>query len=337
MEKQKTALIFGVNGQDGSYLAELLLLKGYKVIGVKRRSSVNTCWRLINIISHPNLSLIDGDISDAISVYNIVAQYKPDELYNLAAQSFVHDSFEQPQYTTIVDYIGVINILEAIKKFSPKTRVLQAGSSEEFGNNFEIGFAQNETTEFKPQSPYAIAKVAAHQLCQLYRNAYNIFASVTIMFNHESPRRGEEFVTRKVTKWIGDHQDMLKNKIIPISNDDKLNLGNLDACRDWGHSRDYVESMYLVLQQDEPDDYIVATGETHSIRELLDVAFAKIDIIDWSPYVYVNPKFIRPAEVPYLLGDMNKAKQKLGWSPKTSFKELIEEMVEADIQRALNK
>lgn len=337
MEKQKTALIFGINGQDGSYLAELLLSKGYKVVGVKRRSSVNTCWRLVDFISNPNLSLVDGDISDAISVYNIVAQYKPDELYNLAAQSFVHDSFEQPQYTTIVDYVGVINILEAIRKFSSLTRIYHSGSSEEYGNNYEIGKKQNENTIFKPQSPYAIAKVASHHICNLYRDAYNLYVSVGIAFNHESPRRGEEFVTRKITKWVGDHQDMLKYRIVPISNDAKLNLGNLDASRDWGHSRDYVESMYLMLQQDEPDDYVIATGETHTIKELLNVAFNYVGISDWSPYVYVNPKFMRPSEVPYLCGDMTKARNKLGWSPKTSFKELIEEMVEADIQRAKNK
>lgn len=337
MEKQKTALIFGINGQDGSYLAELLLSKGYKVIGVKRRSSVNTCWRLVDFISNPNLLLIDGDISDAISVYNIVAQYKPDELYNLAAMSFVGASFEEPQYTASVNYVGVINILEAIRKFLPSIKMYHASTSELLGTAINKDGYQNENTIFIPQSPYAIAKLAAHHTCRLYRDAYNIFVCCGVLFNHTGVRRGEEFVTRKITKWIGDHQDMLKYKIIPISNDAKLNLGNLDASRDFGASKDYVESMYLMLQQDEPDDYVIATGETHTIRELLNVAFNYVGISDWSPYVYVNPKFMRPAEVPYLRGDMTKARNKLGWSPKTSFKELIEEMVEADIQRARNK
>ena len=235
----KTALITGINGQDGSYLAELLLAEGYKVIGIKRRSSTNNLSRLDAIIDHDNFEVVEGDITDAISVYNLVDKYKPDELYNLAAQSHVHTSFEQPQYTANVDYIGVINILEAVRKCSPDTKIYQAGTSEEFGSNVDNNGFQKEDTEFKPQSPYAVAKVAAHHMCKLYREAYGLFISVGILMNHESPRRGEEFVTRKITKWIGDNINKLKDKDIEWDNDSKLNLGNLDASRDWGHAKDF--------------------------------------------------------------------------------------------------
>lgn len=329
----KTALITGINGQDGSFLAELLLDKGYKVIGLRRRASTNNFWRLKNILKDPSLEIVEGDMSDAISIYNIIDKYKPDEIYNLAAMSFVASSFEEPQYTSAVNYIGVINVLEAVRKFSPKSKIYQASSSELLGTAINDNGFQNENTVFIPQSPYAISKLAAHHTCRLYRSAYNMFICCGVLFNHEGTRRGEEFVTRKITKWIGDNYSRLKLGYKPLLNEEKLNLGNLEASRDFGSSKDYVESMYLMLQQDIPDDYVIATGETHTIRELLDVAFGYINIRDWTPYVYINPKFIRPAEVPYLRGDMQKAREKLGWSPKTTFKELIEEMVEADIRK----
>jgi GDPmannose 4,6-dehydratase len=330
---EKVALLTGINGQDSSYLAELLLNKGYKVIGLKRRASTNNCWRIKNILKDPLLEIVEGDMIDAVSIYNIVDKYKPDEIYNLAAMSFVASSFEEPQYTAMVNFIGVINVLEAVRKFSPKSKTYQASTSELLGTAINENGFQNENTIFIPQSPYAISKLAAHHTCRLYRKAYNMFICCGVLFNHEGKRRGEEFVTRKITKWIGDNYDKLRLGYKPITNEDKLNLGNLEASRDFGSSKDYVESMYLMLQQDTPDDYVIATGETHTIRELLDVAFNYINIADWTPYVYVNPKFIRPAEVPYLRGDMKKAREKLGWSPTTTFKELIEEMVEADIRK----
>ncbi|MCK5604983.1 GDP-mannose 4,6-dehydratase [Candidatus Pacearchaeota archaeon] len=339
----KLACITGANGQDGSYLAELLLKKGYKVIGVKRRSSTNNLWRLESILNHENFEVVEGDITDSASVYNLVDKYKPDELYNLAAQSHVHTSFEQPQYTTMVDYIGVINILEAVRKLSPKTKVYQAGTSEEFGSNVDEDGFQDENTEFKPQSPYAIAKVAAHQVCKLYREAYGLFVCVGILMNHESPKRGEEFVTRKITKWIGENYWRMQKQSVqicgsfnsvtpPIKNEDKLNLGNLDASRDWGHAKDFVEAMYMMLQYDKPDDYVVATGETHTIRDFLDMAFKRVGIDDWTSYVYINPKFVRPAEVEYLRGKYKKAKEILGWTPSFTFNDLVEEMVLEDVK-----
>lgn len=328
----KIAIITGITGQDGSYLSEFLLQKGYKVVGLKRRASTNNLWRIKHLLGDSNLVLVDGDVSDAVSIYNLIDKYKPDEIYNLAAMSFVASSFDEPQYTAMVNYVGVVNILEAVRKFSPATKVIQANTSEMFGNSCNENGYQSENTVYKPQSPYAISKVAAHHTCRLYRDAYNLFICCSIMFNHESVRRGEEFVTRKITKWIGDNYDILKFNFIPVSEDAKLHLGNLDASRDFGSSEDYVESMYLMLQQNEPDDYVIATGETHTIRELLDVAFAHIGIEDWTPYVVSDKKYMRPAEVPYLRGDMTKAKEKLKWSPKTTFKELIEKMVDADIE-----
>lgn len=329
----RIALLTGINGQDGSFLAELLLEKGYKVIGIKRRSSTNNCWRLHNILDSPNFILVDGDVTDSISIYNIVDKYKPDEVYNLAAMSFVGSSFEEPQYTAMVNYVGVINVLEAVKKIVPKCRVYQASTSELLGTAVNKDGYQDENTIFIPQSPYAISKLAAHHTCRLYRQAYNMFICCGILFNHEGVRRGEEFVTRKITKWIGNNYSKINNGYKFLLNEEKLNLGNLEASRDFGSSKDYVQSMYLMLQQDTPDDYVIATGETHTIRELLDVAFGYININDWTLYVYVNPKFIRPAEVPYLRGDMTKAKEKLGWQPTTTFRELIEEMVESDIRK----
>lgn len=329
----KKVLITGINGQDSSYLAELLLEKGYKIIGLKRRASTNNCWRIKHILKDPALEIVEGDMADAVSIYNIVDKYKPDEIYNLAAMSFVASSFEEPQYTANVNYIGVINILEAVRKFSPTSKIYQASTSELLGTAINENGFQNENTIFIPQSPYAISKLAAHHTCRLYRKAYNMFICCGVLFNHEGVRRGEEFVTRKITKWIGDNYNKINMGYRPILNEEKLNLGNLEASRDFGSSKDYVESMYLMLQQETPDDYVIATGETHTIKELLDVAFNYINIKDWTPYVYVNPKFMRPAEVPYLRGDMSKAREKLGWSPKTTFRELIEEMVEADIRK----
>jgi GDPmannose 4,6-dehydratase len=343
---EKTAVVFGATGQVGSYLCESLLEKGYNVVGIKRRSSTNNCWRLKNILTFPYFNLAEGDITDAVSIYNVIGEHKPNEIYACAAQSHVHTSFEQPQYTAMVDYIGQINILEAMRKFDIQSKLMFCATSEMFGssmgNLYTRGteedpnlafYYQNEKTELCPQSPYAISKVAAFQTNKLYRTAYNMFICSAIMFNNESPRRGEEFVTRKITKWIGDNYSKIKLGYQPLVNADKLNLGNLDASRDWGSSKDYVEALQLMLQQESPDDYVIATGETHTIKELLDVAFGYINITDWTPYVYVNPKFIRPAEVPYLRGDMSKAREKLGWSPTTTFKELIEEMVESDIRK----
>lgn len=324
-------MISGVNGQDGSNLAELLLNKGYKVVGIRRRSSTNNLWRLTNILNDSNFELVEGDVTDAISMYNIVDKYKPDEFYNTAAQSFVAASFEEPQYTANVDYIGVINILEAVRKFSPNTRIAQFSTSEMFGSSVDDDGFQDENTPFSPQSPYAVAKVAAHNLCRIYRNAYNLFACCPIMFNHEGPRRGEEFVTRKITKWIGDNYDKIKTEKA-LNNSAKLNLGNLDASRDWGNSRDFMQAVYLMMQQDQPEDYVIATGETHTIREFLDIAFGCIGVRDWAPYVYINQKFIRPAEVPYLRGNYSKIKNKLGWKPETSFEELVELMVKSDLK-----
>ena len=362
------AIIFGITGQDGSYLAELLLEKGYEVIGVTRRVSVDTLQRVDHIL--PQITIIEGDITDAFSVANIIKEHCPDEIFNLAAQSHVGTSFSQPSLTWDVTAGGCLNILEAIRysEFKDRIRFYQASSSEMFGKNFsELGDMevyrnlsvdnvcvgidaakaasryQNEDTPFAPQSPYAIAKLAAHHLVQNYRTSYGIFACSGILFNHESERRGEKFVTRKITKWIGkfinwrDKRAFIQKVIQEESKEGvfpQLRLGNLDSQRDWGHAEDYVRAMWLMLQQEEPDDYVVATGETHSVRDFLDVAFNCVDIDDWSPYVGIDPKFYRPAEVDYLLGCPKKAQSTLKWSPETSFQELVQRMVEHDIHEA---
>lgn len=360
----KKALIWGITGQDGSYLAELLLAKGYAVTGVTRRVSVNTLARIEHLL--PKINIVEGDITDGFNVSKVIEDIKPDEIYNLAAQSHVGTSFKQPSLTWDITAGGALNILEAIRYSSRKNeiRFYQASSSEMFGASYDEGYDeyngpvlkfQDEETKFMPQSPYAIAKLAAHHLVRNYRESYGIHASSGVLFNHESERRGEHFVTRKITKWIGEfvkwsnstefgtrgivlpedenfvtaYGKPLNNKEFP-----KLRLGNLDAKRDWGHAQDYVNAMWLMLQQETPDDYVVATGETHSVREFLDVAFARIGINDWSNYVVVDPKFYRPAEVDYLLGIPGKAESKLGWQREISFTQLAERMVDHDVQEA---
>ena len=362
----KSALITGVTGQDGSYLAELLLSKGYKVVGLKRRTSTGNLGRLSKCLNNPNLVIVEGEISDAGSVYDMVSKYKPDEIYNLAAQSHVGSSFEQPDFTFQVNALGPLHFLEAIRRFSPHTRFYQASTSEMFGKNFtelhdlydgrtvEIKY-QNEDTPFQPQSPYSIAKLAAHNLVRVYREAYDLFGCCGILFNHESERRGENFVTRKITKWIGEffvwvdrhnisYTDLVLDQdeiYIPgrTSKDQgfqfpKLRLGNLEARRDWGHAKDYVEAMYLIMQQENPEDYVISTGVTHSIRDLLDVAFKQIDIYNWEQYIVIDPQFYRPAEVEYLLGIPDKAKQQLEWEPQVTFEQLVKTMVEHDINES---
>ena len=374
------AIIFGITGQDGSYLAEFLLEKGYDVIGVTRRVSVDTLQRISHIL--PQLKIIEGDITDAFSVNNIINEEKPDEIYNLAAQSHVGTSFKQPSLTWDVTAGGVLNILEAIRYSGRKEEIkfYQASSSEMFGKNFsekryigdiKISYDgrlevdrdkkaepvkfQNEETPFAPQSPYAIAKLAAHHLVRNYRDSYEIFGCSGILFNHESERRGEKFVTRKITKWIGDflkwrefagledetiltfsedsihvHPKADVTKTIPKAEFPKLRLGNLEARRDWGHAEDYVRAMWLMMQEDIPDDYVVATGQTHSIKDFLDAAFNLIGISDWTNYVTIDPEFYRPAEVDYLLGSPSKAKTVLGWEPEVTFVQLVQRMVESD-------
>jgi len=346
----KTALIFGVNGQDGSYLSELLIKKGYKEVhGVIRRASVNnTNERLGNIIIANNFHILEGDITDLSSVADIVDDTQPDEVYNLAAQSHVATSFKQPAATWNSNAQGVQNILEAIRRKKSNARFYQASTSEMFGSIIDDDGYQRETTELSPNSPYAISKVAAHHLVRLYREAYGIFACSGILFNHESPRRGEGFVTRKITKYIAN----LNRKIFEILKAEAeldetptakvlarlasdavkeigpLKLGNLDAQRDWGFAGDYVEAMWLMLQQDTPDDYVVSTGEANTVRTFLDVAFKHIGIDDWSDFVVIDPAFIRPYEVPLLRGDSSKARERLGWKPQTDFAGLVKMMVE---------
>ena len=362
----KSALITGITGQDGSYLAELLLRKDYQVIGLKRRTSTNNLSRLSQCITHSNFSIIEGEVADSGCVYDIVNTYQPDEIYNLAAQSHVGTSFEQPDFTLQVNALGPLHFLEAVRRFSPFTRFYQASTSEMFGKSYtelhdlydgrtvEIKY-QNEETPFQPQSPYAIAKTAAHHLVRVYREAYDVFGCCGILFNHESERRGENFVTRKITKWIGEffvwiNKHNISYKDLVFDQDEvyipgrtardqgfqfpKLRLGNIETRRDWGHAQDYVEAMYLMVQQEEPKDYIVSTGKTHSIRELLKTAFAHISIYDWEKFIVIDPKFYRPAEVEHLLGLPKKAKDQLDWEPKITFEELVKLMVDNDINEA---
>lgn len=377
-------VIFGVTGQDGSYLSELLLEKDYEVYGVKRRSSTRNDERVRHLISNKNFHLIDGDISDKFSVFNILDSINPGEIYNLAAQSHVHTSFSQPEYTWAANYGGVLNILEWMKKnngvehhnvklgspvYICKPRFYQASTSEMFGssvsykdswehrhdtdtkkmhNCFEKKCFQDEQTLFSPCSPYAISKLAAHQLISIYRQSYGLFACSGILFNHESERRGEEFVTRKITKWAGelvawlksnkdencDSLDFQEDYIVNYIEEKfpKLRLGNLDARRDWGHSEDYVRAMWMMLQNNEADDYVVATGETRTVREFLTKVLLKIGIplkIHQNFYV-IDKEFYRPLEVDYLRGDSSKIRRKLRWKPEISFDELVDRMVLAD-------
>jgi GDPmannose 4,6-dehydratase len=315
----KTALITGITGQDGSYLAELLLEKGYNVYGLVRRTSTPILVNIAHIIEQ--IELVSGDLNDLSSLINVIKKVQPDEIYNLAAQSFVGTSWEQAVLTGQVTALGVTNILEALRIVKPDTRFYQASSSEMFGKVVET--PQIETTPFYPRSPYGVAKVYGHWITVNYRESYDLFACSGILFNHESPRRGVEFVTRKVTDAVAR---------IKLGLQTELRLGNLDAKRDWGFAGDYVKAMWLMLQQDIPDDFVIATGETHTVRELIEIAFGCVDL-NWEEYVVIDPKFVRPAEVDLLLGDATKAKNKLGWELSVTFAELIQMMVESDLVR----
>jgi GDPmannose 4,6-dehydratase len=318
----RVALITGITGQDGSYLAELLLSKGYYVVGVKRRTSLLCTDRIDHIYSNPNFELAYGSMHDSGNMYRLLQKYKPDEVYNIAAQSHVRVSFDVPEETADVVAMGTLRMLEACREIVPNARFYQASSSEMFGDNPNV--PQSESTRMTPASPYACAKLFAHNLIRNYRKSYGLHASSGILFNHESPRRGETFVTRKITRAAAR---------IKLGLQDKLYLGNLDAKRDWGFAGDYVEAMWLMLQQDKPDDYVIATGETHTVREFLQHVFdyAGLSIDE---HVGFDKRFLRPHEVPVLLGDSSKAKKELGWSPKVSFKELAEMMYDADLEDA---
>lgn len=316
----KKALITGVTGQDGSYLAELLLAKGYEVHGVMRRSSLLNTQRVEHLQGKKqSLALHFADLTDASSINHLVRTVRPDEVYHLAAQSHVRVSFDVPEYTGNVTALGTLRVLDAIRDAGlDHTKFYQASSSEMFGKAEEI--PQKETTPFYPRSPYGVAKVYAYWITKNYREAYGMFASNGILFNHESPRRGEMFVTRKITKALAN---------IIAGKQEKIYLGNLDAKRDWGYAPDFVEAMYLMLQQKTPDDFVIATGETHSVREFLDAAF-DLAGLDWKKYVEIDNTLFRPTEADILLGDYSKAKHELGWKPKVKFKELVQIMVKAD-------
>jgi len=315
----KTALITGITGQDGSYLAELLLNKGYEIYGLVRRLSTPNMSRIEHIADR--ITLLEGDLTDQSSLNTAMQTAQPDEVYNLAAQSFVATSWNQPVLTGDVTGLGVIRVLEAIRHSSPDAKFYQASSSEMFGATSEV--PQNEQTIFHPRSPYAMAKVYGYYSTINYRESYSMFACNGILFNHESPRRGIEFVTKKITDGVAKIYCALAKE---------LRLGNMDAKRDWGFAGDYIEAMWLLLQQREPDDYVIATGESHSVREFVDQAFLTVGL-DWKDYVKVDERFMRPADVPELRGDSSKAREKLGWKPKTSFRELVEMMVKSDIDK----
>ncbi len=321
----KKALITGITGQDGSYLAELLLAKGYEVHGIVRRSSSFNRGRLDPIYSDPQLEttrlfLHYGDLTEGSSLVRLLARLDPEEIYNLGAQSHVRVSFDNPEYSTDVNATGTVRLLEAIRESGIKPRFYQASSSEMFGKVAEV--PQTEKTPFHPRSPYAASKVYAYWITVNYREAYGLHATNGILFNHESPRRGESFVTRKITRAVAH---------ILAGLQDKLYLGNLDSKRDWGYAKEYVEAMWLMLQQDKPDDYVIATGETHSVRDFLEAAFSHVGL-DWNKYVAMDERYLRPSEVDLLLGDGAKAKRQLGWEPKTKFKDLVKLMVDADIK-----
>ncbi len=338
--RHKKALIVGVTGQDGAYLSEFLLAKGYEVHGVKRRASlIGNTARVDHLYANSHFHLHYGDVTDAVNMFHLINGIRPDEIYNLAAQSHVHVSFELPEYTGRVDALGVLHILEAIRSagLTEKTRFYQASTSELYGLVQEI--PQKETTPFYPRSPYAVAKLYGFWITKNYREAYGMFAVNGILFNHESPIRGETFVTRKITRAVAHIKKGLQ---------ETLHLGNLDSKRDWGHARDYVEAMWLMLQQDQPEDFVIATGETHSVREFVERAFKEVNInIEWvgsglqehgidastgKTLVVVDARYFRPAEVDFLLGDPTKAEQKLGWKPHTTFGQLVKEMVESEIK-----
>lgn len=393
-QKQKVAVIFGITGMDGSHLADLLLEKGYKVVGVKRRSSTNNEWRVKHLSDNANFSMVSGDLTDYGSLVKVFTDIgNVDEVYNLAAQSHVGESFKQPGATWDITGKGCMNILQCLVDLKmTETRFYQASSSEMFGSACTVKYLphigavmrpdldpkiiqidtskpkasdifiserhlidkvyQDEDTKHLPQSPYAIAKCAAHMAVRLYREAYGIHASAGILFNHEGPRRGENFVTKKITKWIAEFKVWLEEQdckeceldftedyiVAPTCRRlSKLRLGNLEAKRDWGHAKDYVRAMHLMLQQDKPDDYVICTEETRSVKDFLDVAFGHVGVVDWSNYVVIDPAFYRPAEVDFLLGDCSKAREKLKWQREYSFDDLVKEMVNYDIDQANEK
>ena len=320
----KKALITGITGQDGSYLTELLLSKGYIVYGIIRRSSSFNTGRINHIYEDPHdpnakMRLVYGDLNDASSLNRIIRTVSPDEIYNLGAQSHVRVSFDVPEYTGEVTALGTVRLLEAIRETGIRTRFYQASSSEMFGN---APSPQSEQTPFEPRNPYAAAKLYAHWMTVNYREGYSLFACNGILFNHESPRRGETFVSRKITKAVAR---------IKLGLQEKLFLGNLHAKRDWGYAGDYMEAIWLMLQQEKPDDFVIATGETHSVREFLDEAFGYAKL-DWKKYVEIDPRYYRPTEVDLLLGDSTKARQKLGWNPTVGFRDLVQMMVDADLE-----
>ncbi|MBP8274587.1 MAG: GDP-mannose 4,6-dehydratase [Acidobacteria bacterium] len=319
----KRALITGITGQDGSYLAELLLEQGYEVFGLTRRLSASNYWRIEHILDR--ITLLPGDLLDQLSLIRVLDRVRPHELYNLAAMSFVPASWDQPMLTGEFNSQGVTRVLEAVRHVDPTIRLYQASSSEMYGKVREV--PQRESTPFYPRSPYGVSKVFAHYITVNYRESYNLFAVSGILFNHESPRRGLEFVTRKVTDGVAK---------IKLGLADSLALGNLDAHRDWGFAGDYVRAMWLMLQQDTPDDYVIATGEAHSVKELVEVAFAHAGL-DWERYVKLDPAFIRPAEVDHLIGDASKATTELGWKPSVTFSQLVQMMVDADLARLSGK
>ena len=316
----KTALITGINGMDGSHLADLLLTKNYKVYGMERRSSSLNDTNIKHL--RDKVIILNGDMTDQNSLLRCIKESNPDEVYNLAAQSFVGESWNTPEQTSNVTGLGVLRILEAIREFNPKIKFYQASSSEMFGRMIEN--PAKESTPFYPRSPYGVAKLYGHWITKNYRESYNMFACSGVLFNHESERRGIEFVTRKISDGVARIKLGLENHIT---------LGNLDAKRDWGYAPDYVEAMWLMLQQESPDDYVISTGNTYSIRDFLDIAFNHIGIADWTPYIKQDSKFIRPAEVDVLKGDSFKANNKMGWFPKTSFVDLVKIMVNNDLKK----
>jgi GDPmannose 4,6-dehydratase len=315
----KTAFITGITGQDGSYLAELLLDKGYQVVGGVRRASTTNYWRIEHLLDR--ITLKPADLLDQLSLIRVIEDVKPDEIYNLAAMSFVPASWDQPMLTGEFNAQGVTRVLEAVRHVNPRIRVYQASSSEMYGKVRQV--PQTELTPFYPRSPYGVSKVFAHYITVNYRESYDLFAVSGILFNHESPRRGLEFVTRKVTDGVAR---------IKLGLADSLSLGNLDAKRDWGFAGDYVRAMWMMLQQDKADDFVIATGESHSVKSLVEVAFGHVGL-DWEKYVRLDPKFLRPAEVEHLIGDASKARATLGWTPDVDFSRLVTMMVDADLAR----
>ncbi len=316
----RTALVTGITGQDGSYLAELLLGEGYRVVGMTRRTSTEVHERIEHIVD--DVEIVSGDLLDQSSITSIVSDVRPSEIYNLAAQSFVPASWRQPVLTGEFTALGVTRVLEAIRQVDPSIRFYQASSSEMFGNAVQT--PQTEDTPFYPRSPYGVAKVYGHWITVNYRESYRLYACSGICFNHESPRRGKEFVTRKISDGVAR---------IKLGLATELRLGNLDAHRDWGFAGDYVRAMWAMLQQNEPDDYVIATGRTHSVRDFVRIAFEAAGLGSYEPYVVIDPRFVRPAEVDRLIGDPSKARSKLGWAPQMSFEDLVATMVEADLDR----